>query len=162
MKSIMKTIMRNTKLVMILAFLPALFSAEQAQAVDYKSTYKGVRYEQPRQHVEYKVATTATAPMAGFQSTSAYSGQFSTGEQFTLNSDGTVNSAAYGIGSRHPGSIRRAGSNINNPDDPDDSDDPDDEKDDGNTPLGDAVLPLLMMSLAFCGYLYLRRKRSEA
>ena len=162
MKSIMKTIMRNTKFVMILAFLPALLSAEQAQAVDYKSTYKGVKYEQPRQHVEYKVATTATAPMAGFQSTSAYSGQFSTGEQFTLNSDGTVNSAAYGIGSRHPGSIRRAGSNINNPDDPDDSDDPDDEKDDGNTPLGDAVLPLLMMSLAFCGYLYLRRKRSEA
>ena len=156
MKSIMKTIMRNTKLVMILAFLPALLSAVQAQAVDYKSTYKGDRYEQPRQHVEYKVAATATAPMAGFQSTSAYSGQFSTGEQSTLNSDGTVNSAAYGIGSRHPGSIRRAGSNINNPDDPDD------EKDDGNTPLGDAVLPLLMMSLAFCGYLYLRRKRSEA
>ena len=157
MKSIMKTIMRNTKLVMILAFLPALLSAEQAQAVDYKSTYKGVRYEQPRQYVEYKVATTATAPMAGFQSTSAYSGQFSTGEQFTLNSDGTVNSAAYGIGSRHLGSIRRTETNINNPDDPDD-----DEEDDGNTPLGDAVLPLLMMSLAFCGYLYLRRKRSEA
>ena len=157
MKSIMKTIMRNTKLVMILAFLPALFSAEQAQAVDYKSTYKGVRYEQPCQHVEYKVATTATAPMAGFQSTSAYSSQFSTGEQSTLNSDGTVNSAAYGIGSRHLGSIRRTESNINNPDDPDD-----DEEDDGNVPLGDAVLPLLMMSLAFCGYLYLRRKRSEA
>ena len=157
MKSIMKTIMRNTKLVMILAFLPALLSAVQAQAVDYKSTYKGVRYEQPRQHVEYKVATTATAPMAGFQSTSAYSSQFSTGEQSTLNSDGTVNSAAYGIGSRHLGSIRRTESNINNPDDPDD-----DEEDDGNVPLGDAVLPLLMMSLAFCGYLYLRRKRSEA
>jgi len=157
MKSIMKTIMRNTKLVMILAFLPALLSAVQAQAVDYKSTYKGVRYEQPRQHVEYKVAATATAPMAGFQSTSAYSSQFSTGEQSTLNSDGTVNSAAYGIGSRHPGSIRRIESNINNPDDPDD-----DEEDEGNVPLGDAVLPLLMMSLAFCGYLYLRRKRSEA
>ena len=158
----MKTIMRNTKLVMILAFLPALLSAVQAQAVDYKSTYKGVRYEQPCQHVEYKVATTATAPMAGFQSTSVYSSQFGNGEQSTLNSDGTVNSAAYGIGSRHPGSIRRAGSNINNPDDPDDSDDPDDEKDDGNTPLGDAALPLLLMAFAFCGYLYLRRKRSEA
>jgi len=157
MKSIMKTIMRNTKLVMILAFLPALLSAVQAQAVDYKSTYKGVRYEQPRQHVEYKVAATATAPMAGFQSTSAYSSQFSTGEQSTLNSDGTVNSAAYGIGSRHLGSIRRTESNINNPSDPDDEED-----DDGNVPLGDAVLPLLMMSLAFCGYLYLRRKRSEA
>ena len=157
MKSIMKTIMRYTKLVMILAFLPALLSAVQAQAVDYKSTYKGVRYEQPCQHVEYKVATTATAPMAGFQSTSAYSSQFSTGEQSTLNSDGTVNSAAYGIGSRHLGSIRRTESNINNPSDPDDEED-----DDGNVPLGDAVLPLLMMSLAFCGYLYLRRKRSEA
>ena len=156
MKSIMKTILRNTKLVMILAFLPALLSAVQAQAVDYKSTYKGVRYEQPRQHVEYKVAATATAPMAGFQSTSVYSSQFSTGEQSTLNSDGTVNSAAYGIGSRHLGSIRRIESNINNPSDPDD------EEDDGNVPLGDAVLPLLMMSLAFCGYLYLRRKRSEA
>ena len=153
MKSVMKTIMRNTKLVMILAFLPALLSAVQAQAVDYKSTYKGVRYEQPRQHVEYKVAATATAPMAGFQSTSAYSSQFSTGEQSTLNSDGTVNSAAYGIGSRLPGSIRRAKTNINNPGDPDE---------DGNTPIGDAILPLLMMSLAFCGYLYLRRKRSAA
>ena len=143
MKNIMKTILRNTKLVMILAFLPALLSAAQAQAVDYKSTYKGVRYEQPRQHVEYKVATTASAPKAGFQSTSAYSSQFSTGEQSTLNSDGTVNSAAYGIGSRHPGIIRRTESNINNPGDPDE---------DGNTPIGDAVLPLLLLVLAYAGY----------
>ena len=33
MKNVMKTIMRNTKLVMILAFLPALLSAAQAQYV---------------------------------------------------------------------------------------------------------------------------------
>ena len=33
---------------------------------------------------------------------------------------------------------------------------------DEGSPIGDALLPLLMMSLAFCGYLYLRRKRSEA
>ena len=156
MKSIMKTILRNTKLVMILAFLPALLSAVQAQAVDYKSTYKGVRYEQPRQHVEYKVATTATAPMAGFQSTSAYSSQFSTGEQSTLNSDGTVNSAAYGIGSRHLGSIRRIESNINNPSDPDDE-----EEDDGNVPLGDAVLPLLLLVLAYAGYKVRVRREAE-
>ena len=155
MKSIMKTIMRNTKLVMILAFLPALLSAVQAQAVDYKSTYKGVRYEQPRQHVEYKVATTATAPMAGFQSTSVYSSQFSTGEQSTLNSDGTVNSAAYGIGSRRLGSIRRTESNINNPGDPDD------EEDDGNVPLGDAVLPLLLLVLAYAGYKVRVRREAE-
>lgn len=29
-------------------------------------------------------------------------------------------------------------------------------------PIGDTLLPLLLMSLAFCGYLYLRRKRSAA
>ena len=27
-------------------------------------------------------------------------------------------------------------------------------------PLGDAVLPLLLMAFAFCGYLYLRRKKT--
>ena len=143
MKSIMKTIMRNTKLVMILAFLPALLSAAQAQAVDYKSTYKGVRYEQPRQYVEYKVATTATAPMAGFQSTSAYSSQFGSEEQPMLNSDGTVNEEAYMGAPKHTRRIRM------------------EEREDGegNTgtpgqtgdkqPLGDAALPLLRLACAF-------------
>jgi hypothetical protein len=144
MKNVMKTILRNTKLVMILAFLPALLSAVQAQAVDYKSTYKGVRYEQPYQQVEYKVATTATAPMAGFQSTSAYSGQFSTGEQSMLNSDGTVNDEAYMGAPKRPGSIRRT--EINNPGDPDD------KEDDGNTPLGDVVWPLMLLLCAYAGY----------
>ena len=32
MKNVMKTALRNTKLVMILAFLPALLSAAQARA----------------------------------------------------------------------------------------------------------------------------------
>ena len=140
MKSIMKTIMRNTKLVMILAFLPALLSAAQAQAVDYKSTYKGVRYEQPYQQAEYKVATTATAPAVGFQSTSAYSGQFGTEEQPMLNSDGTVNDEAYGVGqsnaSGRPGKIRK----INNP------------EDDVENPLGDVVWPLVMLLCAYAGY----------
>ena len=156
MKSIMKTIIRNTKLVMILAFLPALLSAAQAQAVDYKSTYKGVRYEQPYQQVEYKVATTATAPMAGFQSTSAYSGQFGTEEQPMLNSDGTVNDEAYMGAPKNPRRIRM------------------DEREggEGNTgtpgqtgdkqPLGDALLPLLLMSLAFCGVVYMRKRKAQA
>ena len=155
MKSIMKTILRNTKLVMILAFLPALLSAAQAQAVDYKSTYKGVRYEQPRQYMEYKVATTATAPMAGFQSTSAYSGQFSNEQQSMLNSDGTVNNEAYGVGSSHrPGSIRRTETNINNPGDPDD------KEDDGNTPLGDVVWPLMLLLCAYVCARSFKRKRA--
>lgn len=144
MKNVMKTILRNTKLVMILAFLTALLSAAQAQAVDYKSTYKGVRYEQPRQYMEYKVAATATAPAVGFQSTSAYSSQFGSGEQPMLNSDGTVNNEAYMGAPKHPGSIRRT--EINNPGDPDD------EEDDGNTPLGDAAWPLMLLLCAYAGY----------
>lgn len=151
MKNVMKTILRNTKLVMILAFLPALLSAAQVQAVDYKSTYKGVKYEQPRQPEEYKVAATATAPMAGFQSTSAYSGQFSNEQQSMLNSDGTVNNEAYGVGSSHrPGSIRRT--EINNPGDPDD------EEDEGNVPLGDVVWPLMLLLCAYAGYKVRSRK----
>ena len=151
MKSIMKTIMRNTKLVMILAFLPALLSAVQAQAVDYKSTYKGVRYEQPCQHVEYKVATTATAPMAGFQSTSAYSGQFSNGQQSMLNSDGSVNGDAY-IGSLPGRSIRKTEST--NPGTPTDEDEEEGEQ----QPLGDGLIALMLCA---CAYLIVRATRKE-
>ena len=156
MKSIMKTIMRNTKLVVILAFLPALLSAAQAQAVDYKSTYKGTHYEQPRQYMEYKVATTATAPAVGFQSTSAYSGQFGSEEQPMLNSDGTVNDGAYMGSPKRPGSIRRTETetNINNPGDPDyDPNDP------GNVPLGDVVWPLMMLLCAYAGYKKVRARK---
>ena len=147
----MKTIMRNTKLVMILAFLPALLSAAQAQAVDYKSTYKGVRYEQPRQYLEYKVATTATAPMAGFQSTSAYSGQFSNGQQSMLNSDGSVNGDAY-IGSLPGRSIRKTEST--NPGTPTDEDEEEGEQ----QPLGDGLIALMLCA---CAYLIVRATRKE-
>lgn len=154
MKKNIKTIMRNTKLVMILAFLPALLSAAQAQAVDYKSTYKGTQYEQPRQYVEYKVATTATTPAVGFQSTSAYSGQFRTEEQPMLNSDGMVNDEAYTTTSRvgHLGSIRRD----------------EREEGEGNTgtpgqtgnkqPLGDGLMALMLCA---CAYLIVRATRKE-
>jgi hypothetical protein len=153
MKNVMKTILRNTKLVMILAFLPALLSAAQAQAVDYKSTYKGVRYEQPYQQVEYKVATTATAPMAGFQSTSAYSGQFSNEQQSMLNSDGTVNNEAYMGAPKHPGSIRRDPT-APNPE-------VDEKDDDGNTPIGDAVWPLMLLLCAYAGYKKVRARKTQ-
>ena len=151
MKSIMKTILRNTKLVMILAFLPALLSAAQAQAVDYKSTYKGVRYEQPYQQVEYKVATTATAPMAGFQSTSAYSGQLSSETQSMLNSDGSVNGDAY-MGSLPGRSIRKTEST--NPGTPTDEDEEEGEQ----QPLGDGLMALMLCA---CAYLIVRATRKE-
>ncbi|MBQ6978999.1 MAG: hypothetical protein IJQ18_10250 [Paludibacteraceae bacterium] len=148
----MKTIMRNTKLVMILAFLPALLSAAQAQAVDYKSTYKGVRYEQPYQHAEYKVASTATAPAVGFQSTSAYSGQWAAQESTTpmLNSDGTVNDGAYMGSPKRPGSIRRDG----NPGTPDDETEEEGEQ----QPLGDALLPMMLLLCAYAIYKVSRKQ----
>ena len=149
MKSIMKTIIRSTRLIIILAFLPALLSVAQAQAVDYKSTYKGVKYEQPYQHVEYKVASTASAPTMGFQSTSVYSPQFGNGEQSMLNSDGTVNNEAYGVGSsHHPGSIRREG-----PGTPGGTLDPNAQQ-----PLGDVMWPLILCA---CAYLVVRATRRE-
>lgn len=152
MKNVMKTILRNTKLVMILAFLPALLSAAQVQAVDYKSTYKGVRYEQPYQQVEYKVATTATAPAVGFQSTSAYSGQWAAQESTTpmLNSDGTVNDGAYMGSPKRPGSIRRDG----NPGTPDDETEEEGEQ----QPLGDGLMALMLCA---CAYLIVRATRKE-
>ena len=156
MKNVMKTALRNTKLVMILAFLPALLSAAQVQAVDYKSTYKRTQYEQPRQYVEYKVATTATAPAVGFQSTSVYSGQFGTEDQPMLNSDGTVNNEAYGVGARHPGRILRTeGGGITPPDGDDD-----DEKENG-TPLGDVVWPLMLLLCAYAGYKKVRARKTQ-
>ena len=152
MKSIMKTILRNTKLVMILAFLPALLSAAQAQAVDYKSTYKGTQYEQPRQHAEYKVASTASAPAMGFQSTSVYSGQWAAQESTTpmLNSDGTVNDGAYMGAPKRPGSIRRDG----NPGTPTDEDEEEGEQ----QPLGDGLMALMLCA---CAYLIVRATRRE-
>jgi hypothetical protein len=141
---------------MILAFLPALLSAAQAQAVDYKSTYKGVRYEQPYQHAEYKVASTASAPTMGFQSTSAYSSQFGSEEQSMLNADGTVNDEAYTTTSRvgHLGSIRReeresGEANTGTP-----------EQTGDKQPLGDVVWPLMLIACAYAGVRSFRRKRA--
>ncbi len=126
----------------MIALLPTL-----AAAVEYKSTYNG-GYSQPA----YGVAVTATAPSATFQSTSAYSEQWAAREeQSSINPDGTVNSSAYGIG-RKPGLRKDPVAPPPNPGDPDD--DPDD---DGNVPLGDALLPLLLLAL---GYLVLRKRRA--
>ena len=149
MKSIMRTILRNTKLVMILAFLPALLCAAQAQAVDYQTKYKGTMY-----NVQSTASYGASAPTMGFRSTSVYSSQFSNGEQSMLNADGTVNDEAYGVGSRHHlGSIRREGR----------------EEGEGNTgtpgqtgdkqPLGDVVWPLMLLLCAYAGYKKVRARK---
>ncbi len=147
MKNVMKTALRNTKLVMILAFLPALLSAAQAQAVDYKNNYRGV------QQTEYRVQTvSATAPAATFQSTSAYSGQWEEQGSMTpmLNSDGTVNNDAYMSSSASaPGRSIRKGTGTPGIPDPN-----------NKQPLGDGWLPLMLLLCAYA--VYKVRARKEA
>jgi ABC-type transport system substrate-binding protein len=99
---------------------------------------------------EEQQAFGASAPSAAFQSTSTMSGSGSTySANPELNTDGTAtyegasNAPAKSI--RRPGGVRK-----------------DDWENPLLQPLGDAVLPLLFMSLAFVGYKASRRKRSAA
>ena len=147
MKKVTKTIMRKVRLVVLLAFMPALLSAAQAHAVDYKNSYHGT------QKTEYQVQTVSTAaPSASFQSTSAYSEQWAPKESTTpmLNNDGTVNDGAYMGAPKRPGSIRRDPT-APNPE-------VDEKDDDGNTPLGDAAWPLMLLLCAYAGYKARARK----
>ena len=99
---------------------------------------------------EEQNAFGASAPSAAFQSTSSMSGSGSTySANPELNADGT---AAYEGGSYTSAKSPLIGGPRRNP-----SVDP---KDPGNTPLGDTLLPLLMMSLAFGMFVYFRRKQT--
>jgi hypothetical protein len=92
--------------------------------------------------------------MAGFQSTSAYSGQFSNGQQSMLNSDGSVNGEAY-MGSLPGRSIRKSGNGSSyNPGTPDE----DEEKEGEQQPLGDGLMALMLCA---CAYLVVRATRRE-
>ncbi len=149
------TILRNSIVILAAILLPALMGAAQAGAVEYKSTYRGIR-TQP----VYGIATTAAAPSATFQSTSAYSGQWSSEPSSTLlNSDGSVNSGAYM--SSGPNRAKKAD---------DDNDGYDDDTgmpvnpvigggDGGNTPLGDVLLPLTLLACAYVTYKVSRRRK---
>ena len=96
----------------------------------------------------------ATAPGAAFQSTSTMSGSGSTySANPELNADGsaTYEGASYTPAKsiRRPGGVRKDGfngENQNNPNDP--------------TPLGDAVLPLMLLLGAYA--VYKVRARKEA
>ena len=93
-------------------------------------------------------ANPSEQPNAAFQSTSTMTGSGSSySANPTLNGDGTAtydNAAPSNIPAGSGPRKTRPGDHT-----------------DGQ-PLGDTLLPLLLMSLAFCGYLYLRRNRSEA
>ena len=132
--------------IILMTILPALMGAAQAKAVQYKSTYRGVR-TQP----VYGIATTAAAPGTSFQSTSAYSGQWSNEtSEALLNNDGSVNSGAY----MTSGPNRAKKDDPIMPPNPDPTKDPNDT---GNVPFGEGVLALLMMAGSYA----VARKKSE-
>lgn len=137
-----KTIMKTTLKYMLIIVLLVLSGTMQATAVNYQNSYRGV-YKQ-----EYPVrSVSATAPTATFQSTSAYSSQWNQDEQQSmLNADGTVNNDAY-MSALPRNSIRRS------PGTPGGDLDPNAQQ-----PLGDALLPLMLLA---CAYLIVRATRRE-
>ena len=108
--------------------------------------------------VEYKPFTksAATLPSLQFRSTSVFSDQWAKDNvQPTLNMDGSVNTEAYGIGNHTTSSgPRRVDANGDGYDD--DTGLPVnpiiDEDDEGNVPIGDAAVPLLLMALGYCAF----------
>ena len=151
-----KTIMRTT-LVKVIGYRLAvmgvaamLLLAGTVQAVDYKNSYRNDRYAFSGQQSAISIQTMATAPTAGFQSTSAYSGQWKN-ESATpmLNADGSINNDVYMSSNNRPGSIRR----ITNPDEENE-----DDKENG-TPIGEGLLALMALAFAYACVRKLRRER---
>ena len=88
-------------------------------------------------------------PQVQFQSTSTLQGSGSTYSSTpTLNTNGTANTPASAPVLSGP---KRSGALPPPP--------VVEEGDTGNTPIGDAVIPLLAFALMFCGYIAIRRKR---
>ena len=98
---------------------------------------------------EEQQAFGASAPGAAFQSTSTMSGSGSTySANPELNTDGTATyegaSYAPAKSPKHPGNVRKS---TNNPFDP--------------TPLGDAVVPLMLLLGAYAIYKVRARKKGQ-
>ena len=105
--------------------------------------------------------TQAEQPNTVFHSTSTMQGSgsaYSANPELNADGSATYEGASYtpAKSPKRPGGIRKDGPTPN-PGDPSEG-----QQDNTPTPLGDAVLPLLFMSLAFGMFVYFRRKRSEA
>ena len=136
-----QNIMRSLVIAIIL-----MAGIAQVQAVNYQTKYKGTRY-----NAQSTASFGGATPAATFRSTSAFSSP-EWAEQPMLNSDGSVNEGAY-MSSRNnaPGGPRKIES-IGNPD-------TDEKNDDGNVPLGDALIPLMLCMCAYAIYKVSRRRK---
>ena len=140
----MNDTLRKTVAILMLLLLPVLFGTAQAGAVTYGNVQKD-----PVQSTMYNVQ--GTMPQVGFQSTSAYSGQWSEQATPLLNGDGSVNHEAY-----MSGSIGPRKNTTGNPGTPGD----DDEKEEEQQPLGDALLPLMLLACAYLSMRVFLKKRA--
>lgn len=88
----------------------------------------------------------AQQPNAAFQSTSTMMG---TGSKYssnpTISENGTASAPSYAPASGPKKVLPST---------------PSTKGDQGNVPLGDALIPLSLMALAFCGVVYYRRKKA--
>lgn len=139
MKTINITIMKHIVYILSTACLLVL-GTTQAQAVKYKP-YTSTSCVNQR----YDAAVT---PTIGFTSTSAYATDDWTNPTTPmLNADGSVSAGAYMGGPRKagPGGTGPGGNTVVGPGTPGG-----DLNKDEQQPLGDAILPLLLMAAAFC------------
>ena len=131
------TTMRHTIFICLLAL-----GAMQMQAVNYNGTYKG--HSMPSTY-----NTEVNSPTISFQSTSAYASQWSSdGQESLLNNDGSVNSGAYMT------SGPRKAPGGNGPGTPGGDLNPEEQQ-----PIGDALLPLLLLAIGYGVYMVRRRNR---
>lgn len=143
MKTINITTMKHIVYILSIACLLVL-STTQAQAVDYKP-YTSTSCVNQR----YDAAVT---PTIGFTSTSAYATDDWTNPTTPmLNADGSVSAGAY-MAEQVVSGPHKAPPSSSVPGTPDGDLNKDDQQ-----PLGDALLPLLLMAAAFC---LIRRKRA--
>lgn len=141
----MKTTLKNTVAILIMALLPALLGAAQAGAVEYKTRYRGVQSSEYRsQSLE---SQRTSAPSVAFQSTSAYSGLWNQDDRLSmLNEDGSVNTEVY-----MSSGPRRAP--VTGPGTPGGQLNPSTQQ-----PLGDGLMALMLCA---CAYLIVRATRKE-
>ena len=129
-----------------------LISTMQSMAVEYRNSYRSTR----SQSAVYGMATTVAAPTASFHSTSAYAEKWGTNTDVTpmLNNDGSVSGSAYmGSISNAPAGPRQA---PGGPGTPGGDLDPETQQ-----PLGDALIPLLLLAFAYAIYKVSRRRAGE-
>lgn len=149
-----KTIMKTTKIfgfghLSLVIGIVMLLLAGAVQAVEYKSSYRGVAAS----NQQSAISIQTTAPSVSFQSTSAYSRQWN-GESTTpmLNSDGSVNGDAYLNGPNNVSGIRKA-PGAGGPGTPGGELDPNAQQ-----PVGDGLWVMILCALA---YLIVRASRKR-